>query len=64
MEHLYVINGNEFGVDLSSKKNFTSTDIDLAEAAYELMLGEDLYTALVEVDPFGRETIIKEERED
>jgi len=26
MEHYYVVNGNEYGVDLDTKKNFTNLE--------------------------------------
>lgn len=53
MEHYYVINGNEFGADLTSKKNFT--DVDKAKKYFEEVKYDDFYCAFVYVNSSGIE---------
>jgi len=60
MEHYYVVTGNEYGINPSSKKNFKSTELDLATKHYESVLEDDFYAGLKHVDNNGKETIIKE----
>jgi hypothetical protein len=55
MEHFYVITGNEFGANLSSKKNFAKNDVDKAMDYYYSVEDDDFYAALIQVDENGIE---------
>lgn len=60
MRHYYVINGNEFGVDLFSKNNFKDTEIDECQKYFDKVKNEDTYCCMVYVDNDGKETILKQ----
>jgi len=55
MEHYYVVEGNEFGVYLSSKKNFQPLDKQDAYDYYESVKGNDFGCVLVYVNENGSE---------
>jgi hypothetical protein len=57
MEHWYVINGNEFGVDLYTKKNFLN--LKEAENHFENVKFDDFGCKIVYVDSFGIEKDVK-----
>ena len=60
MEHYYVVTGNEFGIDLTSKKNFLINELDLAEAYFETQVDQDFVCILMEVKSNGTETMINQ----
>ena len=57
MEHYYVVCGNEFGVDLSSKKNFT--ELNHAKKFFDKVKYDDFGSFLVYVDNIGTEKVIE-----
>lgn len=57
MEHYYVISGNEYGVDLSTKKNFLK--LELALEHYEATKFDDFGCHLMYVNPNGDEDVIE-----
>lgn len=58
MKHYYVVNGNEYGIDIESKKNFNN--LNDATAYYESIVDDDFYTCIRFVDENGLESIIRE----
>jgi len=58
MKHYYVVTGNEFGADLSSKKNFK--EMEDAFDHYEKVKQDDYGVILMFVNDNGKETIIEE----
>ena len=59
MEHYYVINGNEFGADLTTKKNFKPEDKQTAEEYFEKVKEDDFGCLLMHVDENGKEKELK-----
>lgn len=57
MEHYYVINGNEFGLDLHTKKNFTI--LEDADKHFEKVKTDDFGCILMYVNSSGIEKEIK-----
>jgi hypothetical protein len=57
MEHYYVVNGNEYGVDLGTKKNFTN--IKDAKNHFEEVKYDDFGCKLVYVNSSGVEKDIE-----
>lgn len=57
MEHIYVVNGNEYGVTLSTKKNFDN--FSDGEKYFEEIKRNDFGCVMVYVDKDGIEKIIK-----
>ena len=57
MEHYYVVSGNEFGINLESKRNFKN--LNEAEEYFEQIKYDDFGCALMQVDADGKETEIK-----
>ena len=57
MEHYYVVNGNEYGVDLDTKKNFTN--IEDATNHFEEVKHDDFGCKLVYVNSSGIEKVIE-----
>jgi len=57
MEHYYVVNGNEFGIDLGTKKNFTK--IEDAVEYFEEVKYDDFGCKLVHVNFSGIEKEIE-----
>lgn len=57
MEHYYVITGNEFGVNIDSKKNFMT--LEEADLYFEKVQFEDFGCLLMRVRPDGSEEEIK-----
>lgn len=64
MEHYYVVTGNEFGVYISSKKNFTPIDKQEAYDYFESVKGEDFGCMLVYVGQNGNEEVLESYYED
>jgi len=56
MVHFYVVNGNEYGIDIETKKNFI--DIDSAKEYFENVKFDDFVCLLIFVDFEGNEEII------
>ncbi len=57
MEHYYVVNGNEYGVDLNTKKNFTN--LDDAKEHFEDVKFDDFGCKIVYVNSSGIEKDIE-----
>lgn len=58
MEHYYVVNGNEYGVDLGTKKNFTN--LEDAEKHFECVKLDDFICIIGYINPYGVEIVIKD----
>jgi hypothetical protein len=56
MEHYYVVNGNEFGIDLDTKKNFAK--IEEARDYFERVKYDDFGCIFMHVDSSGVEDIV------
>lgn len=59
MKHYYVITGNEFGLDIRTKKNFKPDNIDGAILHYNEVKDDDFGTLLMSVDDNGVERVEK-----
>ena len=57
MEHYYVVSGNEFGINLESKRNFTN--LKEANKFFEEVKYDDFGCALMYVNDNGEEVEIK-----
>ena len=57
MKHFYVVSGNEFGIDIYSKKNF-SDQLQAAEY-FEKTKTDDFGCMIVFVNEYGEEEILE-----
>lgn len=56
MTHFYVVNGNEYGIDITTKRNFI--DVESAKAHFDETKFDDFGCMLVFVDCNGLEEIL------
>lgn len=59
MEHYYVVGGNEFGVDLKTKKNFKPSEKELADELFDKIKYDDFGCLLIYVNELGVEKVIR-----
>jgi len=60
MQHYYVINGNEYGMDLHTKQNFTT--IKEAKEFFDKVKENDFGCVLMYADKYGNERRVEVHR--